>query len=510
MFVKKTFYMLVLIDRYLNKLGYSTSNEFKNVLYSHPNFPSLLAISDSLTLIEVNNVAAKIPIIHLKELPKEFIAELGDKHKEFYLVEKKSELEFIITDDKKNSKSLSLESLEKIWTGIVLIIEGNEKKSIVNSSTNLVIPLVWLLLGTLSIVVNNLNFVSSLYLLLSFIGVFISFEIVKTYFKDNYIAESKFCNANKEFSCNTTIKSKKYVFSNYVEFVDLPVIFFGFTTLGLIFSIVSVNTIGILSSFSLPIILYSIYIQKIVVKKWCPLCLLISLILITNSIFYLYFQFDFKVISLSEIFFLIAMSVLWFFIKKLLITNKENTKTINQLLQFKRNENVFNAISKDIIDSEEFLSLPKLIIGNAKAANTLTLFLSPSCPHCHTAFEEALYILEKYNEKIKIEIAYNLNINNTENPYLEIAKTIMQMFNQKGDYKSALTDWHINKLNIEKWKTKWSLGNDYLVENEQLEKQFQWCLKNEFNYAPVKIFNNKLMPQEYEINELFFFLNEEN
>lgn len=502
--------MLVLIDRYLNKLKYNISNEFKNVLYSHPNFPSLLAISDSLTLIEVNNVAAKIPIKHLKELPKEFIAELGDKHKEFYLVEKKSELEFIITDEKKNSKSLSLESLERIWTGIVLIIEGNEEKSIVNNSTNLVIPLVLLLLGILTIVVNNLNFVAGLYLLLSLFGLFISFEIIKTFFKDDSVIESNFCSSRKEFSCNTTIKSKKYVFSNYVEFVDLPVIFFGFTTLGLIFSIVSVNTIGILSSFSLPIILYSIYIQKIVLKKWCPLCLLISLILITNAFLFWYFRLGFKMFTISEIVLIIFIVILWFYVKKLLITEHKNKIAINKLLQFKRNEGVFNAISKDIIDSEEFLSLPKLIIGNTKAANTLTLFLSPSCPHCHTVFEEALNILEKHGGKIKIEIAYNLNINNTENPYLEIAKTIMQLFNQKGDYKSALTDWHINKLNIEKWKTKWSLGNDYLVENEQLEKQFQWCLKNEFNYAPVKIFNNKLMPQEYEINELFFFLKEEN
>ena len=57
------------------------------------------------------------------------------------------------------------------------------------------------------------------------------------------------------------------MFSNYVEFVDLPIVFFGFTTLGSIFLIVSINTIGLLSSLSLPIVVYSIYIQKKVLKK---------------------------------------------------------------------------------------------------------------------------------------------------------------------------------------------------------------------------------------------------
>jgi glutaredoxin len=357
---------------------------------------------------------------------------------------------------------------------------------------------------------NNLNFVSSFYLFFSLIGVFISFEIGKTYFRENNVAESKFCSANKEFSCNTTIKSKKYAFSNYVEFVDLPIIFFGFTTIGLLFSIVSLNTIGLLSSLSLPIVVYSIYIQKKVLQKWCALCLLISLTLIANSILYGYFQLEIKVIRLVEILLLMIMVVLWFFVKKLLITKEENKKTIHQLLRFKRNEDVFNAISNNIIDGKEFLSLPKITFGNINAPNTLTLFLSPSCPHCHTAFKEALEVLEKHDEKIKIEIAYNLNINNVENPYLEIAKTIMQLFNQNKDYKFALIDWHIKKLNLEEWKAKWKQNEDFIIENEQLEKQFQWCLKNEFNYAPVKIFNDKLMPQSYEIAELFYFFKEEN
>lgn len=98
-----------------------------------------------------------------------------------------------------------------------------------------------------------------------------------------------------------------------------------------------------------------------------------------------------------------------------------------------------------------------------------------------------------------------MNINNIENQYLEIAKTIMQLFNQNKDYKLALIDWHINKLDMAVWKSKWVQNEDFIMENEQLEKQFQWCLKNEFNYAPVKIFNGKLMPQSYEITELFYF-----
>lgn len=103
-----------------------------------------------------------------------------------------------------------------------------------------------------------------------------------------------------------------------------------------------------------------------------------------------------------------------------------------------------------------------------------------------------------------------MNINNADNPLLDIAKISIKLFNQKRDFKLALTDWYINKLDIKVWKKKWSLEKEFLIENEQLEKQFQWYLKNEFNYTLVKIFNGKLLPQTYEIEELFYFFKEEN
>ena len=148
--------------------------------------------------------------------------------------------------------------------------------------------------------------------------------------------------------------------------------------------------------------------------------------------------------------------------------------------------------------------------GNQNTQNTITLFLSPSCPHCHTAYKDAKDLILKYPDKIKLEIAYNLNINNTENTYSDIAKVIMKLRNNKGNFIDALDDWHIRRLNIEEWKMKWFTKNDFLKENEEIDLQYRWCIKNEFNYAPVKIFNGKLLSQHYEINELFYFFKEVN
>lgn len=502
--------MFVLLEKYLKNNNYnSLISVVKDNWMSHPNYPSLLAVTDSLTTSNVENFAIKIPFKHFEELPNVFITELEKDGKEFYFL-KKNDLVVKITNEKGSSSFLELEDLANIWTGVVLIIEENEQTKTLQTSNSLILATLLFTLGLFTIYTNNYNVLSSIFLILSLSGVFISIEILKTYLKDNNLSESSFCSASKEFSCSETIKSKKYVFSEYVEFIDLPTIFFWFTTSGLIFSIVSINTIGLLSSLSMSIIAYSIYIQKKVLKKWCLLCLLISLILIINSFLFWYFKLGIKMLTTSEILLIPTIATFWFYIKKLLVNNQKNKITINKLLRFKRNEDIFNAVSSEVIDKKELERIPKIILGDTNAPNTLILFISPSCPHCHTAFKEALDILVKCDNEIKIELAYNLNINNTDNPYLDIAKVIMQLYNGNKEYVQALKDWHINHLEIEVWKNKWQLVNEFSLENKQLERQFEWCFKNEFNYAPFKIFNGKLLSQHYQISELFFFLNEEN
>ncbi len=76
------------------------------------------------------------------------------------------------------------------------------------------------------------------------------------------------------------------------------------------------------------------------------------------------------------------------------------------------------------------------------------------------------------------------------------------------DYFQAIKDWHIEKLETDLWIKKWESSNDFIFENEILEKQFNWCAEKDYNYAPVKIFNKKVLSQEYEINELYYFFTE--
>jgi hypothetical protein len=104
---------------------------------------------------------------------------------------------------------------------------------------------------------------------------------------------------------------------------------------------------------------------------------------------------------------------------------------------------------------------------------------------------------------------FNINPENNDNPYKVVVESLLAINNSNlGNMEEAISDWHIQKIGLEKWVAKWKIGDVPMRVNHQIEQQYNWCLENEFNYTPVKIVNGKLFPKEYEISELKYFLND--
>lgn len=506
--------MISLLVKYLKtKNFHSQINAFQYAFYSHPNYPSLLAVTDSLEQQKIENVAARVPFIHTNQLPNRFITQLKRDNVDYYLVTK-IENDFVIENEKGVKTIINSDALEKIWSGIVLLIEENENAVVEHSLTKSTFKFssILLLITFISVFKYDLNITYIVFLFLSGFGLYISVEILKTYFKENKNNESKFCSVNKSFSCYSIINSKDYAFSKYVEFADLPIVFFASAFFSQILGLKVFEYFGWVSLFSFPFLVYSIYLQKNVLKKWCLLCLIISLLITSIGVLFL-INFKNNTYSkhdlISLLFILLLFLSAWFLIKKVLIKSKSNLHKLNSLLRFKRNPDVFAKISAPIASRDQFELIDKIVIGNKKAKNTLRLFLSPICPHCHTAFKKSKELQLKYSEKLKLEVCFNVNINNLDNPYLVVYKTIIYLYNaQNDDYKIALDDWHDRNLSISEWENKWGVENNFVQENEQIEKQYQWCLYNDLNYAPIKIFNNRILPDVYELDELFYFFEE--
>jgi uncharacterized membrane protein len=505
--------MINLVTQYLALNSYlSAKDEFEESFLSHPNYPSVFAITDSLDMLSIENIAIKVPKEQLGELPVSFLAFFN---KDLVLITK-NEKAIQIETEKGEKTTVSIDDFCKGWNGIIIAIEPNQV-TITKVKANIKwvgygLPVVSLVL--LSFFYNNYTASNAILLFTSIIGVLVSIFIVQEKFGLKNEMVSKFCNINPNTSCDSVIQSQKGDINKWMSFTDLPFLFFSTSIVSILLNpTYSSKIIGLLSLFSLPVIVYSLWLQKIQIKKWCMLCLVVSAILILQG-FTGYFleQPLLTNVIFNDFVYLFSMvfcTSLWLMIKPQLEYRFKAEKEVRELKKIKRSYPVFEFLSKEVPVNVGFSKLQGLQFGSSKSSIALTIILSPSCGHCHKAFEDAISLVHKYPEKIFLNVLFNINPENNDNPYKAVVENLLEINNVFPDkIEEAISDWHIHKVGLESWVSKWKVTAISMKVNQQIQQQYDWCLANEFNYTPVKIVNGKIYPNQYSIDELKYFIND--
>lgn len=179
---------------------------------------------------------------------------------------------------------------EKIWTGTIVAIEKEKKQ------TKIWLPpyfslfafsAIALLLLIIFSFANDI-FYTFLIFIFSIIGLFISGLIVNHQLGYSNGITSKFCTFGKNTDCNSVLNSKAAKLTEKIGLSDIGIVYFASQILislllnnysqGIKIVLFSLNTLAI------PFIIYSIYLQKFVIKKWCTLCLGVITILFFQAI----------------------------------------------------------------------------------------------------------------------------------------------------------------------------------------------------------------------------------
>jgi len=366
----------------------------------------------------------------------------------------------------------------------------------------------------LSVFCNKYYTNDTLLLVMSLIGLSISVFIVQEKLGVKNEIASKICNINPNASCDSVIKSNKSNINKWIDFSDLPLLFFGVSTMSILMQPKdSIMIVGFLSLLAIPIILYSIWLQKFQLKKWCVLCLAVSFVILIQGLIFGFANQSFpNVFSLhffEFVFTSLVFTTVWLFIKPVFTAKIKGEKEVNELKRFKRNYELFNFLTKEIPVSDGFEKLEGLRFGNVNADIELVIIISPSCGHCHKAFEDAFELVSKFPERVFLNVLFNINPENNDNPYKTVVENLLAIsYSMPEKAIEAISDWHIEKMDLGEWKEKWTINMIDMKVNHQIHQQYNWCLQNEFNYTPVKVINEKLFPSGYEINELKFFLND--
>ena len=502
---------------------YNLEDEFYVQLESHPNFPSLYAIIDTFNFFEVENLAIKIEKEELENLPPTFLSVVdSDTGNEIVLTEKNKNnitIEFSNGFKKKISKDEYL----KIWTGIIIAIEANQinKYHLLskNKKHSVLGGGVFILSLILVFFENKDNLIlASIYYLLLLTGLIISCFLVREEMGIQNDSISKICNASEKTSCKDVMSSNgAKVFKN-VSLSDISLLYFSSLMLFFVLNSFSSNSTiySIIGIISVPVILYSIFYQGFIVKKWCLLCLGIDAVLLLQLIVISFnFSLELNSTAISSFFYGILIVALFYYLgyelknRVLKISKYEDIEL--QYHKLKRNYFVFNTLLKNNqkIEEEHLNSLKTITIGKIESPITLFLVISASCGHCHTAYEKAMKLVSKNPNEIKIKLLFNINIENTENPSNLIYKQASNYYWSGEVHKAiaSLNDWHIERMDLEKWKCKWE-SNQFDYSTSMIPNQYNWCLENNIHYTPAIILNGHVLPKEYQINDLNYFIDE--
>jgi len=506
--------MLKLVQKFLQINRYSEiKNEFKDLFLSHPNYPSLFAITDSLDLLSVENAAVRVSKEQIVDLPSNFLAYFKE---ELILVEKAKNFVRINTI-KKGSLKMSYEKFLLDWNGVVVAIEPNN----VVARENLKIEFSWLkygmpllLLVGLSFFYNTYDSFSLVFLTTSILGFLVSIFIVqeKLGFKNSII--SRICNLSSNSSCSSVINDNQIIENKWISLPDLPLIFFSASLVAILVQpLNSAIFVGFLSLLAIPIIVSSIWIQKFEIQKWCVMCLIVSALIFVQSVIWFASDLFTLTFSFGTIFpFLLAVALLtpiWFVLKGIIKKILATESALKETIKFKRNYSLLNFLSKKVPSTKGFEDLRGLNFGNRNAVVKLSVIISPSCEHCHKTFQEAFDLVLRFPDKIYLNVLFNINPENVDNPYKTVVERLLSINRATpGKTVEAISDWHIKKMSLKKWLKKWHIENVSMMIKQEINKQYEWCSKNDFNYTPVKIVNEKIFPNEYELSELKYFLND--
>ncbi|WP_180327405.1 vitamin K epoxide reductase family protein [Labilibaculum manganireducens] len=511
------------------------SKTIEDSLENHPEWPSLLSISDSLNMWKVKNAAVHISREEIGSISPPFLTYVNDKgHPVIVASVNDKKVEFY-ANGKNRTESIEKNNFLSVWTGVCLLVEttvssGEEgyKQIKLRNLVQVLLPIIFLVvlftasfysinqkMANLDLLLSNVVYLQYFVLV---IGVVISSELMKYEFRTHNYFWDKVCSAFGNGNCKSVITSKASKLFGILNWSEIGWTYFlgGIVTLVFVGNSIKNALIAVLfiNVLALPYVIFSICYQAFIVKKWCVLCLLIQSLLVIGGINALINYQSFFLFNFSSLFFVkilgayLSSLLLWLSLKPFVIHLNEANSIKLELRRFKYNPDIFQSLlikQKQIEEPGEDVGI---LLGNKNATNTLIKVCNPYCQPCSQSHPKIEKLLSK-NIDLKIRIIYTTP-NRKENPAFLPTFHIMVLMSQcktdRGKFK-ILKDWYqISDLSYDRFAQKYPLKEELLNVDVGVDIMDEWCINTQIQYTPTYFFNGYQLPFIYDIDNLHYIM----
>ena len=497
---------------------YVDRDEFELQLEGHPDFPSLLAFSDALHIFNIEKYSYRIDNDEKDILPEDFLALVEGE-----LAAVKNKNNQLIMNGSPTNDFFSK------WENIILVIEKERELAATKSRLNysyinwgILIILFLFLLGY-----NSSNIIlQSTFALTSLIGFVFAYEAYKkTHGKGTFIpvgvCKSNYLNTD----CDLVFNSKKWKIFNKIDLSEISLLFFTsqivcFILFSLARNIEFFFTVYKYALFTfIPMACLSLYYQVFVVKKYCPVCMIIITCVCIQLLTANLIPFDAKKINPGSVFlFLIgifgSLAVLLNLRTKNGIAQK-NENSIKKNLKFRRNYLFFKnnlSIQKKLMDTD---FSGAFVFGNEHADQSLTFITNPFCKHCKEFYPVFLKLVKMYSDELRINIFFDIDLNRGDEDNKKVHVNLTNIYlnsRNKAEFLEALSNWYEVQAYSENkngWYTKYSkyFGSSEAALN-LLRRHENWVTANSIHFTPDIFLNDTEYPIQYERADLEYFIPE--
>lgn len=494
-----------------NRIGNYDKQDLELQLQIHPNYPSFQSITDTLDYFDIDNIAVEVPVDALDQLPESFISLVQKDHAEeiVAVINKNGAIQLKHSDLDK--KKFTYEEFKEIWVPKVIAVEHSIGNRSLFSKESLIQNVLFgaLLIGaTASLFYQPFNAYQILFLLLSITGVVFGLFAVRESLGIQSNTMHQFCTSVGNSNCGDVINNNTGKLLKNFSLADASITFFGILTIYQLFYGFN-STLLIPTIAGIPFIIYSLYSQAFVIKKWCAICIAISAISIgLTAISLISLPFTFSIVSVAGFIMISALSILaYMYVKENMVQNKDYKNENVKLNHFKRDRQIFDhllSISEKIEDTSAIAN--EIVLGNPNAKFKIISVTNPMCGYCKGAFEAYTRVLRTMSDQLQVVIRLKVSLTDLNNQATQVSLRLMEIYQNDGSdsFIKAYTEW-FNDRTFSKWIKEYGVPKNNQVHIETLQNQSNWAEKNNLFYTPASLMNTSIYPKKYSYDEFFHF-----
>lgn len=497
-------------------------------LPQHPDFPSLLSLSEVLTDWKIDNTALQLNTVEqLRELPMPFIAHLNQRGGWYVLVSNLKNDRISYTDSDRGRVVEPLTYFERKWSGVILLAEADEQSGEPNYQTNrrgevltgfrgpfvLASALLILLLAILR-AAPNLAGTDWLLLLTKATGLVLSGLLVAKQLGHASALTNRLCRINRKTNCDSVLDSPAAELWGWLSWSDVGLLYFagGLLTILLAGNLSNVglftvrSVLSLLALFALPYTLFSVYYQARVIRQWCPLCLGVQVVLLAEGVAAVTPLRSLPSVGQPHVIVLIAFLVptlAWVLTKPLLVNVTQSRREHDELLRLKRDPDLFQAL---LMQQPKMPAVPDdlypIVLGNPDAEHTITMVTNPYCPPCAKMHGELEELLER-NANVKVNVIF-LACDGPAGKLTTVAKHLLAVSGQK----RALGDWYaFDRKDYADWSQRYPVANDDPQYVQLVQRHCDWCQRANVTATPTLFIDSYQRPKSYSLPQIRRFVN---